>query len=212
MMRLVVTGSECTGKSTLARALADHFGAPCVGEYVRTFVHEQGRAPQAGDVETIARGQIAVEDVSIGLATGLLVLDTDLLSTIVYSRHYYGGCPQWISTALSRRPGDLYLLAGIDVPWVADATQRDRGHRREEMQQLFRAALVRHSLAFEEVSGSLLDRLRRSLGVIGAARSGRRCITRRDEPRSSILRYSKTRTSGVSPERRRPCMKHGAHR
>lgn len=170
MMRVVVTGSECTGKSTLARALADHFKVPCVPEYVRLFVQDKGRAPTAIDVDAIARGQIALEAEHAASEPDLLILDTDLLSTVVYSRHYYGVCPAWVAAELSRLPGDLYLLAGIDVPWVPDGTQRDRGHRRQEMQALFVDALARRALHAVPVQGSSADRLRSAIAAIGAAR------------------------------------------
>lgn len=169
-MRIVVTGSECTGKTTLAQALADHFKVPCVPEYVRMFVQEQGRPPTAADVDAIARGQVALEAEYAASGGSLLILDTDLLSTAVYSRHYYGECPPWVAAKLSRQPGDLYLLAGIDVPWVPDGAQRDRGHRRAEMQQLFRDALAQRSLKTVELQGAMADRLRSAIGAIGAAR------------------------------------------
>lgn len=174
MIRVVVTGSECTGKTTLAQALADHFEAPCVPEYVRVFVQEQGRAPAAEEVETIARGQIALEAQYAACGSSLLILDTDLLSTVVYSRHYYGDCPSWVAAEMSRRAGDLYLLAGIDVPWVADGRQRDRGHRREEMQRLFHDAVGDRSLRAVDVKGSLTDRLRTAIAAVGAVRRTRR--------------------------------------
>ena len=169
-MRVVVTGSECTGKTTLARALAEHFGVPCVPEYVRVFVEAHGRPPTAADVDAIARGQIALE-ARYSSDRGLLILDTDLLSTLVYSGHYYGECPSWVEAEMSRRAGDLYLLAGIDVPWVPDHGQRDRGHRRDEMQRLFCQVLVEHALPTVRVNGSSADRLRTAVAAIGAARA-----------------------------------------
>ncbi len=54
----------------------------------------------------------------------LVVLDTDLVSTMVYSRHYYGDCPEWIEREARERLGDLYLLHHVDVDWVADGHQR----------------------------------------------------------------------------------------
>lgn len=173
-MRVVVTGSECTGKTTLARAVAAHFAVPCVPEYARLFVQEQGRSPTSADVEFIARGQIALEQEYASGRRDLLVLDTDLLSTVVYGHHYYGACPGWVEAELSRRGGDLYLLAGIDVPWVADGAQRDRGHRREEMQRLFRDALAAGPSRAVEVVGSPADRLRTAIAAIGALRGRRR--------------------------------------
>ncbi len=166
MTRVVVTGSECTGKTTLARALAEHYGTPWVPEYARQFVLEKGAAPVYRDVETIARGQIALEDSLAAEASHLLIQDTDLLSTVVYSRHYYGDCPGGVEDALRDRSADLYLLAGIDVPWVADGDQRDRADRREEMQSLFRRDLIERGLRFVEIRGSRDNRSRIAVGAI----------------------------------------------
>lgn len=154
MIRVVVTGSECTGKTTLAKALAEHYGTPWVPEYARQFVFEKGAAPVYRDVEAIARGQIALEDSRAAGASHLLIQDTDLLSTVVYSRHYYGDCPGWVEDVLRGRGADLYLLANHEVPWVSDGDQRDRGDRREEMQVLFRRALVERGPRFVEIRGS----------------------------------------------------------
>lgn len=159
MIRVVVTGSECTGKSTLAQALADRYETALVPEFVRAFVQRKGSAPAYADVEEIARGQLALEQEMAETAVKLLILDTDLLSTWVYSRHYYGRCPAWISVEVDDRPVDLYLLAGIDVPWVADGLQRDRGHMRSEMQTLFRDELRSRGFDFVEVEGSIEERL-----------------------------------------------------
>ena len=168
MIRVVVTGSECTGKTTLAQALANHYAAPWVPEFARQFVAEQVRAPGASDVAAIARGQIAAEDAALALAPALLIQDTDLLSTVVYCKHYYGVCEAWIETALRERAADLYLLAGIDVPWVADRDQRDRGTRRNEMQDLFRDALRDLDVPFVAISGTNEERLRSAIRAIDA--------------------------------------------
>ncbi len=169
MRKIVVTGSECTGKTTLARDLAARYRTLWVPEYVRDFVARLGAPPEAGDVDEIARGQIAREDELAAAADRLLILDTDLLSTVVYSRHYYRRCPSWIEAALDDRAGDLYLLAGIDVPWVADGFQRDRGDRRQEMQELFRRQLIARELRFVEIRGDRETRIRRAVAAIGAS-------------------------------------------
>jgi len=159
MIRVVVTGSECTGKTTLSKELARHYDAPRVPEYVRQFVLEKGTAPVYRDVESIARGQIALEDSLAAKEPHLLIQDTDLLSTVVYSRHYYGDCPGWVEDVLQDRGADLYLLAANDVPWSPDGDQRDRGHRREEMQALFRQALRCRNARTVEVRGSHEERM-----------------------------------------------------
>ena len=166
MIKVVVTGSECTGKTTLARGLAEHYDTTCASEYARQFVQDKGAMPDYQDVGAIARGQIALEDKLCFAASPLLILDTDLLSTVLYSRHYYGDCPPWIREKLRERAANLYLLAGIDVPWTPDGNQRDRGDRREEMQELFRGALAELELDFVEIRGSHVRRLRLSVAAI----------------------------------------------
>jgi len=163
--RAVVTGSECTGKTRLAEQLAGQLGAPWVPEYVRGYCDARGGALSAEDVEPIARGQIAEADAAEARAGELLVLDTDLLSTVVYARHYYGACPAWIEAAARERLGDLYLLLAPDVPWVADA-QRDRGDRRAEMHALFEATLGEFGARAVPVRGSWDKRLARAVQAV----------------------------------------------
>jgi len=169
VIRVVVTGSECTGKTTLAEALAARYETTWVPEFARRFVRGKGNAPAFEDVEAIARGQMAIEEEAAAEASGVLVQDTDLLSTVVYSHHYYGDCPAWVEEALEERFADLYLLAGIDVPWAPDGEQRDRGDHREEMQGLFRAALVERGLRFVEVSGSVDERVAAAAKAVAIA-------------------------------------------
>ena len=170
MTRIVVTGSECTGKTTLSRALAGSFGAVWVPEYARTFADAHGAPAGLADVEAIARGQIALEREAERGEPPLVIQDTDLLSTLVYSRHYFGGYPAWIERALEGRPIDLYLLAGLDVPWLGDGV-RDRGDRREEMQALFAGTLAERGLRFLEVLGGPEGRLRFALEAIQSLRA-----------------------------------------
>jgi NadR type nicotinamide-nucleotide adenylyltransferase len=167
----VATGSECTGKTVLASQLASHYGAELVPEFVRDFAMRKGSALDLTDVGQIARGQMALEDAHAARATNLLIQDTDLLSTVVYSTHYYGQCDEWIRNAASERRPELYLLLEIDVPWIPDEV-RDRGDRREEMQQLFRRAVAASGSPFVVVSGSWDERTRLARRAVDALRSG----------------------------------------
>jgi len=118
-------------------------------------------------VDPIARGQMAGEDEAARRATGIVLHDTDLLSTVVYSRHYYGRCPEWVETACRERRADLYLLLRPDVPWVPDPA-RDRGEQREEMHALFLRALAEFRVSFREISGPWRERRGRALAAIDA--------------------------------------------
>jgi NadR type nicotinamide-nucleotide adenylyltransferase len=172
---VVVTGSESTGKTTLAGDLARHFGTVWAPEFARTYLDDKiatlGLPLDEHDVEPIARGQLAVEHRAIAEARGLVVFDTDLVSTAIYARHYYGSCPAWIEQAARDRRGDLYLLCDIDVPWVA-APQRDRPHLREHMHGLFVDALETLGARYVLIRGSWAERLTIAVAAVSGNQRG----------------------------------------
>lgn len=143
---------------------------------MRSYLDARDAPLDVTDVEPIARGQIALEDRVRALAArdgaGVVVLDTDLLSTAVYARHYYGECPLWIERAVRERRGDLYLLCHPDAPWVADP-QRDRPHARDEMHALFAGKLAEIGARWVDVRGDWEERERRATEAVDALRRGR---------------------------------------
>jgi NadR type nicotinamide-nucleotide adenylyltransferase len=167
MTRVVLTGSESTGKTTLAWRLAQHFGAEYVPEFVRGYAEKKSGVLSFSDHGPIAHGQMALEDKHIVRAKGLIIQDTDLLSTMVYCDHYFGQCPPWIIEAAAARRPDLYLLCDIDIPWIPDSV-RDRGHMREAMQQLFRDAVSASGSPSAVVTGTGDDRFASAIAAIDA--------------------------------------------
>jgi len=167
MTRVVLTGSESTGKTTLAWRLAQHFGAEYVPEFVRGYAEKKSGVLSFSDHGPIAHGQMALEDKHIVRAKGLIIQDTDLLSTMVYCDHYFGQCPPWIIEAAAARRPDLYLLCDIDIPWIPDSV-RDRGHMREAMQQLFRDAVSASGSRSAAVAGTGDDRFASAIAAIDA--------------------------------------------
>jgi NadR type nicotinamide-nucleotide adenylyltransferase len=173
---VVVTGPESTGKTTLALTLARAYDAPCSPEYSRIYYDERLAADpratlDARDVEPIARGQIAVEDAARAVAAvrgaSCVVHDTDLVSTVVYARHYYGACPAWIVDAARARRAALYLLCVPDVPWIPDA-QRDRPAQRDALFDEFRATLDALGCPILEIRGVWALRDARALDAVRA--------------------------------------------
>lgn len=138
LFRIVLTGPECTGKSTLAQWLGQALGFPVSEEAARLLAAERGEL-QARDVEDVARLQIELEQKAIAEAVqrkvGGVVHDTDLFSTVLYSRYYYGSCPPWIEQAARRRRSELYLLLLPDIPYEPEPGQRaPYDARREQLE------------------------------------------------------------------------------
>lgn len=116
MYKVGIIGPESTGKSTLAKELAEQFKGTYVPEYAREYVEQKGRKELTYDeVCEIAREQIK----SISEA-GFYFFDTELIVTKVWFEYAFGKVPEWLTEAIKTYPMDLYLLTYPDIPWVPD--------------------------------------------------------------------------------------------
>lgn len=171
LLRVCVTGPESTGKSTLAARLAEAWATVAVPEASRLYAERVGRPLRERDVGPIAREhlRLANEGATEAMARGarLLVLDTDLVSTVVYARHYYRTVPAWVLRAERVRRADLYLLCDVDVPWVHDGV-RDRPAGRRAMFAAFQDALARRHAPVAVIRGDWEERWRRAGEAVAA--------------------------------------------
>jgi len=161
LVRVCVTGPESTGKTTLARRLAEWADTEWVPEASRVYAERKVVPLTAKDVGPIAREHIGLAETAAARArergASMLVLDTDLLSTVVYARHYYGMAPRVVERAERERRAQIYLLCDVDVPWVPDGI-RDRPENREEMFALFERALTNRRANVVRVRGGWEER------------------------------------------------------
>jgi NadR type nicotinamide-nucleotide adenylyltransferase len=164
--RVCLTGPESTGKTEMAQRLERELGLPWVPEFAREYAE---RKPDltAADVEPIARGEM--ENLDRAPLAPVVILDTDLISTVVYARHYYGSSPRWIETEAWKRRADLYLLFDTDLPWQADPARDTPGDAREDLFDAFRAALDEFETRWSIVSGDGAERWGRVRDALRAA-------------------------------------------
>jgi len=160
--RICLTGPESTGKTTLAEQIARELDVPWSREYAREYAEARNNDLTAADVEPIAHGEIALLDQAITEASAtsaaLILHDTDLISTVVYARHYYGACPQWIEEEARLRRAHLYLLLDTDVVWIDDPARDSGDDAREDLFDAFRAALDEFDCQWQIISGDWHER------------------------------------------------------
>ncbi len=165
-LRVVLIGGECSGKTTLAPLLAGRYDTAWVPEFVRTYAGAKGAPLCYADVDAIARGQRLAEDEGARLAGGVVIFDTNLLLTHLFSLYYYEQSPAWVEKALLERRYDLYLVAKGDFAWKEDPGQRDGAHVRADMEARVLDELDRRGDAYVVLSGSVEERLRTATDAI----------------------------------------------
>lgn len=166
-VRIVLIGAESTGKSTLAAALAEACVLPQTGEFVRTYVETLGRPLCEDDLDPIAHGQLAEEDRHRGAPA--VLHDTNVLSTLIYARHYFGVTQAWLEQAFAARHYAIYLFCQPDIPWTPDPGQRDSPQARDAQHALFDAELERRGLPTVRIAGDEQTRLQAALTALERA-------------------------------------------
>lgn len=160
MKVLVLTGAESTGKSWLAARLQQRFGGVVVGEYVRHFIDSEQRDTCLADIPAIARGQLAWEDAARIQRPCLLILDTHLLSNMVWSQTLFGSCPAWLEAELLARRYDQHLLLSPEgAEWHADGQRcQPDAAQRWIFHDACRSWLQQHRQPFVEIAGDWASR------------------------------------------------------
>lgn len=156
---IAVVGAECSGKSTLARALAEQLDAALVPEALRAFVDERGRPPAAAEQASVMSAQIVAE-AAAAAGGGWVVSDAGALMTAVYSILYYSDWSLAPAALRHHRTAcALTVWCAPDIPWVADAGHRDGPAQREAGDDVIGAVLADAGPPVVRVRGDVSLRL-----------------------------------------------------
>lgn len=166
MYRVVITGAESTGKTTLVEQLATHFEAPFSREYVRDFTESIDRPIHAKDLDAIIKGQMDYEKEACKKSPRLVFHDTNLLSNAIYADYYFQAQPQALGSALSLAEYDLYLFCQNEIPWEPDGEQRDSPQVRDEIHLAFEKALEDCPVPVVQIKGNPEDRFHQAISAI----------------------------------------------
>jgi len=170
IIKVVLFGPESTGKTTLSKHLARHYNTVWAPEFAREYLQKkwnnERKTCENSDLLPIAVGQMEIENRLAKKADKVLICDTDLLETKVYSEEYYGGfvSPELEEAAINNTY-DLYLLTYIDTPWEEDDL-RDRPNQRLEMFKAFENTLIKYNRPYILLKGDKKERLKKAINKI----------------------------------------------
>ncbi len=182
IIKVVLFGPESTGKTTLSRQLAEHYNTVWAPEYARKYLQKkwnnERKTCENSDLVPIAIGQMKSENKLAKRADKILICDTDLLETKVYSESYYGGIVDVnLNKYAIKNQYDLYFLTNIDTPWEADDL-RDKPNERKKMFNTFENALKKYNRPYIILSGDKKTRLKTAVNAIDKLLSKRENLDR----------------------------------
>lgn len=172
--RVIVTGAESTGTTTLALMLAEALNCPYVPEYGREYTEKRAKVTdepwQETELVEIAEEQIELEDAAARRSVnGWIVADTDTMTTALWHERYFDARSDAVDRVAARqvRP-HAYILTSDDIAFEADAI-REGGARRHVMTNRFREDIAASGVQWIEVRGDPETRLAAALTFLGRA-------------------------------------------
>lgn len=165
LIKIVLTGPESSGKTTLAKALAEHYQVPLVPEYAREYLENIGLAYTQNDLLQIAKGQAKLKAEYLAQNPSILISDTDQVVMKVWSEVRFQTCHPWIIEQLNQSDTHLYILCQPDIPWEYDALREDETSR-DMLYERYLETLEQFQLPYLEVGGALSKRCQIALETI----------------------------------------------
>jgi NadR type nicotinamide-nucleotide adenylyltransferase len=163
--RIAIVGPECTGKTELARFLANHYHTVWVPEFAREYLETLGRPYQKSDLITIAHGQLHSEHTIAQTANRFVFCDTTLIVVKIWSEFKYGSCDPEIVTLMGKQVYDLHLLTDIDLPWEDDPL-REHPNKRQELFKLYEEELKRTKTNYRIIRGHSIARRQAAIEAV----------------------------------------------
>lgn len=157
-IKIVLTGPESTGKSTLTKQLADHFRASYTTEVLREFANKKPRIEQA-DMPIIAKLQLEAEQKATG---NLVFLDTNIVTLFIYHQYYFNSNPEWFLPLYNSQSYLHYLLLDTSIEWEYDV-QRDSPQAREFLFTTFKNTLDQLNVSYSLITGTGSQRLTQAI-------------------------------------------------
>jgi NadR type nicotinamide-nucleotide adenylyltransferase len=184
LKKIVITGPESTGKSTLCEQLAAHYKTVWCAEYAREYLLKHGIDYNFDDLITIAKGQLNLEEQHISSIVNRqssmlhspftshlspVFIDTDMYVMKVWCEYVFGKCHQYILDEIVARKYDLYLLCNIDLPWVADELREYPNEEpRKELYQIYKDIMINQQTPWVDISGDYAERLEKAIAAVDA--------------------------------------------
>ncbi len=165
--KIIVTGAESTGKTTLAQELSRAVGYGYLAEYSRSYLSALDRPYVYEDLLRIAQGQLRSEVEAMHQTRIGLICDTSLIVMKVWSLYKYGEVDPWIVESIERQDWTAFILPHWDIPYEEDPL-RENPDERHLLYELYLAELEEMAVPYQVVTGSVGERLTQAVDFVRA--------------------------------------------
>lgn len=173
IVNMIFLGAPCTGKTTIARRLADEHGTVWMPEYGREYweANQVDRRLDPRQLVEIAEGHLEREEALLQQADRYLFTDTNALTTLTFARYYHGQAdPRLVSLAAAAASRyDLVFVCDVDIPYE-DSWDRSGAANRAAFHEQVLGDLRERKIPFFLLRGNLEERVRRVGRILGGYR------------------------------------------
>jgi NadR type nicotinamide-nucleotide adenylyltransferase len=167
MLRVVLSGVESVGKSTMSRDLAEHFQGLFVPEYGRTYTEKLRRDLTLEDHYAIALGHEIEAEAAAARKPPVLVEDTDIVMTTAWATMLFGQRDPILAEQASK--ADLHLMLWPDVPFVKDKVRMfGYAGTRSRFHEVVLGEYAARALSYVVVKGSWQERWETAVKAVKA--------------------------------------------
>ncbi len=163
-MKIILTGAESSGKSTLGKALAQYFQGKYIEEYARKYVENLARNYTYKDVLHIANVQKT--ELQKHYTEDKIFFDTGLIITKVWFQECFFQVPNFLKDTNYIRQDYLYLLCKPNLPWVKDGVRENAGKKRTYLYKKYLKALQDSKCNFKIIDKKGEARLKQAIAYI----------------------------------------------
>jgi HTH-type transcriptional regulator, transcriptional repressor of NAD biosynthesis genes len=158
--KVAFVGTESTGKTTLARTLAERFDTSWAHEYGRELWVERNGLLTFPDYLHIARTQHEREEALRPDARGYVFCDTNAWTTLHWSLRAYGCADARLWQLAERTIGEYrWFLCMDDFPWEQDGWREMAGGEAHRFQLQQQADLDARGVDYTTLAGPLEQRI-----------------------------------------------------
>jgi len=151
MPKIIVTGPECSGKTTLSKSLSKYFNSKLINEFARNYLTNKNNKYNVESLLEIAKNQYKLENQK----SKTIICDTDLLTIKIWSEYKFGKCDSWILDKINTQKKEqrIYLLCKPDLKWEYDP-QRENEFDRDKIFNIYKKELISLEHKFRVIKGN----------------------------------------------------------